>query len=164
MLSRPLKNDGNHPLVQSIGVSFLAVCLLFSLPVALLSATEVYSWIDDNGVQHFAGQPPAHDNYQRMTLRDRGGRTVTRPAQPRPAEQNVTQQETVITTPDRTVTVIDPEVIAANCNRARNNIDLVNSRRRIVLTGEDGEPRRLDDNERLALISESQAYIDENCG
>lgn len=149
--------------------SFMAVvwvCASFILFSSSAFATEVYSWVDENGVKHFSGQPPGHDNYELMTLRDRGGRSiVTRPArQPQqPTETVVSQEETVITTPDRTVTVIDPEVIAANCNRARNNLDLVNSRRRIVLTGDDGEPRRLNDDERLALVSESQAYIDENC-
>lgn len=157
MLSRPATICA----AKSILSALVVMCATFSVP---LLATEVYSWVDENGVQHFAGQPPAHDDYQLMTLRDRGSRTITRPArQQEQQDTTVTQEETVITTPDRTVTVIDPEIIAANCNRARNNIDLVNSRRRIVLTGDDGEQRRLDDDERLALISESQAYIDENC-
>lgn len=171
MLTRPLTSCAIKPSRVATVSTMLLTILSISVSIILFSssvyATEVYSWVDENGVQHFSGQPPGHDNYERITLRDRGGnRTVTRrPAQQQrqPAETVVSQEETVITTPDRTVTVIDPEVIAANCNRARNNLDLVNSRRRIVLTGDDGEPRRLNDDERLALVSESQSYIDENC-
>ncbi len=160
MLSRLLTSCA----IKSISVTALWACLVLNMLSISVYAVEVYSWVDENGIQHFAGQPPGHDNYERMTLHDRGGaRVISRPAAEQ-TEQVVTAQETIITTPDRTVTVIDPEVIAANCNRARNNIDLVNSRRRIVLTGDDGEPRRLNDTERASLVSESQAYIDENCG
>lgn len=160
MLSRPSTSCVSKAILACV----MWACAALLMSTASVHATEVYSWVDENGVQHFAGQPPDHDDYELMTLRDRGQRTVTRPVQrEQPQESIVSREETVITTPDRTVTVIDPEVIAANCNRARNNIDLVNSRRRIVLTGEDGEQRRLNDDERLALISESQAYIDENC-
>ncbi len=160
MLSRLLSGCAK----KSISVTTFWACVSLSVLSVSVQAVEVYSWVDENGIRHFAGQPPGHDDYELMTLRGNSGtRVVTRP-ESRSEESVVSTQETTITTPDRTVTVIDPEVVAANCNRARNNIDLVNSRRRIVLAGEDGEPRRLDDNERLALISESQAYIDENCG
>lgn len=145
----------------SVSVNTLMVVALLILSSSNAYAVEVYSWVDGNGVRHFTGQPPNHDNYERMTIHDRGARTIVRAVPP--AEQVVAEAETIITTPDRTITVLDPEVIAANCNRARNNIDLVNSRRRIVLTGDDGEPRRLDDQERQGLISESQSYIEENC-
>ncbi len=171
MPTRPLTSSVIKSLraatVSTVLLTILSIFVSIMLFSSSVYATEVYSWVDENGVQHFSGQPPKHDNYERITLRDRGisRAAARRPAQQpqQPAETVVSQEETVITTPDRTVTVIDPEVIAANCNRARNNLDLVNSRRRIVLTGDDGEPRRLNDDERLALISESQSYIDENC-
>lgn len=142
------------------------IMFTIALPVLLFStssnAVEIYSWVDDNGVQHFAGRPPDHDNYERMTVRSRGGNVIDRQPVEQP-QQPAAQEQQIMTMPDRTVTVIDPEVIAANCERARNNIDLVNSRRRIVVNDDSGEGRRLNDDERAALTSESQAYIDENC-
>ena len=160
MLSR-LKNSPVKDVLYKLNVTAVLVAMLAFLSAQSVLAVEVYSWVDADGTRHFSGQPPDHDNYELMTIRDRGASAIQRTESE--TEQVVSEQETIITTPDRTVTVVDPEIIAANCNRARNNIDLVNSRRRIVVTGEDGEPRRLDDDERANLTSESQAYIDENC-
>ena len=32
-------------------------------------ATQMYRWVDENGVTQFSQQPPAEDQYQRMQIK-----------------------------------------------------------------------------------------------
>ena len=111
--------------------------------------------------------PPTHNNYEFMTVGERSG-SLLRQNQPvantEPvATQADTEQSTVITSPDSTITAVDPEIRARNCEAARNNAELINARRRIVVNDENGESRRLTDVERNNLSLVSQDYLDENC-
>jgi len=145
--------------------SLAVLLVLLAAGMTSTQAASIYSWVDANGVQHFSAMPPPdRDDYQIVSI---DGTTTllkrtenqTTPA----ADESAAEAETVITAPDTTVTVIDPEVVARNCERARQNLFLIDSRRRIVITDDNGEQRRLDDNERLALMQKSQDYIDQNC-
>ena len=158
----------NHPVGYLRVLSLAVLALLFYALAAAITgaqAASIYSWVDANGVQHFSAMPPPdRDDYQIVSIdgtttllnrTDNQSAPVT--ADPPPEE------ETVITAPDTTATIIDPEAVARNCERARQNIFYIDSRRRIVITEDNGEQRRLDDNERSALMQKSQDYIDENC-
>jgi hypothetical protein len=139
--------------------------MLLVVVIGSAEAAAIYSWVDGNGVQHFSAMPPPNrDDYQIVSID--GTTSLLRRVEQEavPAEQEAEPEEaTTITAPDTTVTVIDPEVVARNCERARQNLFLIESRRRIVITEDNGEQRRLDDNERAALMQKSQDYIDENC-
>jgi hypothetical protein len=168
-----------QPMLRPTSTVFLASLLtgtmLLAAIMALTSpaqATTIYSWVDENSVQHFSAMPPTNrDDFDVVTIV--GNKTLlTRAesraiaAQPRVVENSNTaaaDEVSVITAPDTTVTVIDPEIVARNCERARQNMFLIDSRRRIVITGDDGEQRRLNDDERAALMQKSQDYIDEKC-
>lgn len=147
--------------------SLAVLLVLLAAGMTSTQAASIYSWVDANGVQHFSAMPPPdRDDYQIVSID--GTTTLLKrtdnPSVPASTESEpAAEAETVITAPDTTVTVIDPEVVARNCERARQNLFLIDSRRRIVITDDNGEQRRLDDNERLALMQKSQDYIDENC-
>ncbi len=161
--SSPLHRYADRLLRRSTA-PLLAVLLLLG-SVTSVPAASIYSWTDANGVQHFSAMPPPdRDDYQIVSIDGTTTlltRTDNRP--PPTAEAKQSEPATVITAPDTTVTVIDPEVVARNCERARQNIFLIDSRRRIVISADNGEQRRLDDNERAALMQKSQDYIDANC-
>ncbi len=164
-----------RPMSSVFLASLLTGTLLLAATLTLASpaqATTIYSWVDENSVQHFSAMPPTNrDDFDVVTIV--GNRTLlTRAesraiaAQPHAVEDSIAaaaNEVSVITAPDTTVTVIDPEIVARNCERARKNMFLIESRRRIVISGDDGEQRRLNDDERAALMQKSQDYIDEKC-
>jgi len=157
----------HHLAISARPMTAVCALLIFGLSGGMTTAqaSSIYSWVDANGVQHFSAMPPLdRDDYQIVSI-DGTTTLLTRADNQsrQPAAEATPEEESVITAPDTTVTVIDPEVVARNCERARQNLFLIDSRRRIVITGDNGEQRRLDDNERAALMQKSQDYIDENC-
>jgi hypothetical protein len=143
-----------------------AVALLACVFAGPLSAATIYSWTDADGVQHFSAMPPAdREDYDIVSVNTASSLVTRIDGQAIEAEQRrgAIEPET-LTAPDTSVTIIDPEIIERNCERARQNIFFINSRRRIVINDENGQPRRLDDEERAALMAKSQTYLDENCG
>ena len=150
-----------------ISLAIILTCLHFSFGT-VFAQNQIYKWVDENGVQHFSSMPPPDGEFTSDQIRQSNNTLLNGPkpdpfASVKPQEPPASTETQTITSPGSTVTTIDPEIIAENCERARNNIFLVSSRRRIIVNEENGEQRRLNDDERNNLTGESQTYLDENC-
>ena len=44
----------------------IVISAALSLVCTSAMATQMYRWVDENGVTQFSQQPPAEDQYQRM--------------------------------------------------------------------------------------------------
>ncbi|ARS47840.1 MULTISPECIES: DUF4124 domain-containing protein [Pseudomonadaceae] len=128
---------------------------------ATAMASQVYKWVDENGVTHFGAQPP--QGQQATTIN-----TAAPPPRPTPSEPAPSVEE-----------LLDPEQAAIDkkvkedvakqeaerkkyCETARTNLAQLENNPRLRLD-DGGEVRRIDENERQERIADLKKSITENC-
>ena len=131
--------------------------LAFVSPADAQQERDIYTWTDDDGVRHFSAYPPQDRPYERVdNLPGTRAPRAESPAAPE-AEREMPQ------IPEMREAEPDPEEVAARCEQARTNLNLLRQDRPAVLRQEDGEPTPLDDERRQQMIQETEAFIDEWC-
>ncbi|MFP6862619.1 DUF4124 domain-containing protein [Pseudomonas sp.] len=131
---------------------------------ATAMASQVYKWVDAQGVTHFSAQPPQGQDADSIN-------TATPPPKPAVAEEKkATPTFESIADPEQAA--IDEKVkqdVAAReverkkyCEDVRTNLAQLQNNPR-VRVDVDGELRRLSEEERQSRISETQKSIAENC-
>lgn len=131
---------------------------------ATAMASQVYKWVDAQGVTHFSAQPPQGQDATSVN-------TAAPPPKPAVAEEKKAAP-TFESIADPEQAAIDEKVkqdIAAKeaerkkyCADVRTNLSQLENNPR-VRTEVDGEVRRLSEEERQSRISEAQKAIAENC-
>lgn len=131
---------------------------------ATAMASQVYKWVDAQGVTHFSAQPPQGQDATSVN-------TAAPPPKPAVAEDKKAAP-TFESIADPEQAAIDEKVkqdIAAKeverkkyCADVRTNLSQLENNPR-VRTEVDGEVRRLSEEERQSRISEAQKAIAENC-
>ncbi|MGH8042704.1 MAG: DUF4124 domain-containing protein [Rudaea sp.] len=120
---------------------------------------QVYKWTDASGVVHFSDSPPPKDaqNVQMIRLsgsdrpRSVGTTENSEPgSKPADADANATGGNAAASPSDAN---------AKACATARNNLDLLDSKMPVSVTGADGKPIPLDDKARQAQIAAANANI-----
>ncbi|SFI97256.1 protein of unknown function [Pseudomonas guineae] len=131
---------------------------------ATAMASQVYKWVDAQGVTHFSAQPPQGQEATSIN---------TAAAQPKPvASDEKKAAPTFESIADPEQAAIDKKVkqqIAAKeakrkkyCEDVRTNLAQLQNNPRVRIDV-DGEVRRLSEEERQSRISEAQKSINENC-
>ncbi|MGE4405660.1 DUF4124 domain-containing protein [Pseudomonas sp.] len=140
---------------------FLAGGLLLALSSTAMAA-QVYKWVDAQGVTHFGAQPPQGQQAETVN-------TVTAPARPAAAPQASPQGEPAAEPDQRSIDrqvkqqVAEQEVERKRyCETLRTNLAQLQNNPRVRVE-ENGEVRRITEEERQARITETQEKIAENC-
>ncbi|ERI50265.1 DUF4124 domain-containing protein [Pseudomonas sp. AOB-7] len=128
---------------------------------ATAMASQVYKWVDAQGVTHFSAQPPQGQPATAISTSAPPPRQA--PAEPAPSVEELLDPEQA---------AIDKKVkqqIAAKeaerkqyCENARTNLAQLENNPRLRIE-EEGEVRRIDENERQERIAELKKSIAENC-
>ncbi|MDZ7791256.1 MAG: DUF4124 domain-containing protein [Xanthomonadales bacterium] len=132
-------------------------------PEASAEEQTIYKWLDEEGVVNYTARPPEGVDYEEVGIETRepveadAADSETQPAQDSAAETTPPEQ------PEMTRSEPDPEVVAERCAQARSNIDSLNQYQNVTVRGDDGEQRRISDEERTRMIEEAQAFIEEWC-
>lgn len=147
------------PVIAAVIVLALAA---LSCPPATASEDTIYKWLDSEGVVHYSAQPPEGVEYEEVSIaaressreNDDGGQAEAASEEDRgePPEQ-----------PEMTTGEPDPEVIAERCEEARGNLQRLQQNSNLVTRDDDGEQRPVGEEERQAMIDETQGFIDEWC-
>lgn len=153
-----------------------------SIPMLVLAAmlacagsnaiAAVYRWVDDNGTVHYGETPP--DGVE-ATLVDTSSPqvgTVEVQAPPRAAETaesttepeplSIAEQRRQERAERRAANAAEQQKIEAKCEAMRQQLAWAEPRPRVIIQTPEG-PKRMDDDERLALVEEAKRYIAENC-
>jgi|GEM_PF-923257 len=137
----------------------LLVLLCTLLAAAPVAAKTYYKWTDDIGTVHFSAEPPNDREYEIVNT---SGRITSIPS-----EQSETSQESAqdaagdVQMPRQAAP--DPQVVAARCEQARENLFWLQSNRRIIIENDDGSETFIDADEQQRMIEENQALIEEWC-
>ncbi|WP_222909257.1 DUF4124 domain-containing protein [Pseudomonas sp. DNDY-54] len=139
-------------------LTILAGGFLLALSSSVM-AGQVYKWVDAQGVTHFGAQPPQGQPAEALS-------TATAP--PKPAAAPITVEPTGETEQRQIDRQVKKEVAEQEAERQRycttlrtNLAQLQNNPR--VRVEENGETRRLNEEERQARISETQKKINDTC-
>ncbi len=163
-----------HPTSRTPRLAWLAILCL-----PLLMGTEVYRWVDENGVVNYTQLSPPGTNAQLIR---------TRPGRPSETIRNVEPGQSVNAT-DATGAPAEPKLSAEqqrrlqemqaaerarqeemarirsfNCERSRNVLSHLTAGPRIRAVGPDGQSRVIPDDELQRRIAAAQRAIAENCG
>ncbi|WP_313027253.1 DUF4124 domain-containing protein [Pseudomonas lopnurensis] len=140
---------------------FLAGGLLLALSSNVMAA-QVYKWVDAQGVTHFGAQPPQGQQVETVN-------TPSAPARPAAAPQTIPQGETGAEADQRSIDrqvkqqVTEQEAERKRyCETLRTNLAQLQNNPRVRVE-DNGEVRRITEEERQARITETQEKITENC-
>lgn len=142
-------------------------------------AAEVYTWKDQNGITHFSQVPPeagdsklidvedaspsaSDDAYQGSAQADAAITAETEDMFTESGEEIAQQRLDQIAT-DRKTRKEERIEMAKLCQKNEELLARLEPARRVVYTNDQGEQVRLDDTQRMGLISETKAFVDKNC-
>ncbi|WAJ36595.1 DUF4124 domain-containing protein [Pseudomonas sp. GOM7] len=132
--------------------------LLLALSTSTL-ASQVYKWVDDKGVTHFGAQPPQGQEATTINTANPPPHSVA-PAEPVP---EVDRQQQAIDEKVKDQVAKQEAERKKYCEGARTNLAQLENNPRVRIEGEDGELRRIGEDERQKRIAELKKSIDENC-
>lgn len=158
----------------------LPVCLLAASVLLTwsggITATEVHTWTDENGVIHFSDSPSSSGESDTIEVEDiykPGTTDATDPGeQPDSAAAEPGQAESPPSTAQERRDKMAKEREERRENKAINDklctlhkdrLARVEPARRVMYTDDNGELVRMDDDERTGMIEESKEFISENC-
>jgi hypothetical protein len=140
------------------------------------TAAEVYTWTDENGVVHYSDTPRASGEMEALEVEEiyRPGSTdayappadpdsSTPPAGAESDTVSAAQQRRDEIAKERAERRAAQAETEQDCARHRQRLEQMEPARRVFYTDEQGESVRMDDDQRMALIEESKAYLRENC-
>ena len=140
------------------------------------TATEVYKWTDENGVVHFSDSPRASGEMEALEVEEiyRPGSqdAYAAPADPDSSAPTAGPESDTVSVAQQRREKIAKERAERRtaqaeteqvCARHRQRLEQMEPARRVFYTDEQGESVRMDDDQRMALIEESKAYLRENC-
>jgi hypothetical protein len=174
---KPLQKNRN---ISSLTIIVTLVMGLVNIPA---SASEVYSWTDENGVVNYSDRPPQGQQAQTIDVPEAylpGTSDAHSPSDTPVVEATdpVDDAEPGVERADvKTAAQERREEISKNrkerreaqaeidrlCQQHSQRLAQVEPYRRVYYTDDNGETIRLDDNQRLALADMSRAYLAENC-
>lgn len=117
------------------GIALLALCA--ALSPALAQQQQVYQWKDAQGRTHYSSTPPANGNYSVRGVRNRQPEAAA--AQPEGKSES------------------------AECKQARTNLAVLRESVSVQMTGADGQPRTLTDEERASQTRLAETILETNC-
>jgi len=158
----------------------LPVCLLAASVLLTwssgITATEVHTWTDENGVIHFSDAPSSsgesdtievEDIYKPGTTdaTDTGEQPDSVAAEPGHAESpsSAAQERRDKMAKDREERREKEAITDKLCALHKDRLERVEPARRVMYTDDNGELVRMDDDDRMGLIAESKEFISENC-
>ncbi len=150
-----------------------AVCLAAA---GAWAETEVYRWVDKDGVVHFGDQEPragkaeivpiqpAPDSTGQPAVPEKPAAGAAQPAQ-KAAEPEPTyaQKKRSERAKRRQEAAEQRQKVQAECERAQQMVTQLEPSTRVMVRLKDGTVTRLDDNKRIEMLNDAKGYISRNC-
>ncbi len=121
-----------------------------------------FKWTDDEGTTHFTASPPPDRPYETVNT----SISVVTPSAPSASREDAEGEAEGAPTEEAAMPrrgEPDPEVVAARCTQARENLYWLENRRRIEVERSDGTVEIVEGEAREAQIAETRAFIEEWC-
>ncbi|SDO09283.1 DUF4124 domain-containing protein [Pseudomonas jinjuensis] len=141
---------------------FVLMSSLLLVVASPAMAAQVYKWVDEKGVTHFSAQPPEGTNAAAINTNTAPPKaTFPLPPAPAPQPPRDDKQKAVDEKVRRDVARQEAER-SKYCAGLRNNLAQLKNNPRVRIE-ENGEMRRIPEEERQARIVQAERDIRENC-
>lgn len=162
-----------HAKTRLMVLAMASVCLAAA---GAWAKTEVYRWVDKDGVVHFGDQEPragkaevvpirpAPDNTRQPAVPEKPAASAAQPTQ-KAAEPEPTyaQKKRAERDKRRQEAAEKREKVRAECERAHQMVKHLEPSTRVMVRLKDGTVTRLDDNKRIEMLNDAKGYISRNC-
>jgi len=149
------------PYFELLSIPLLAIAL-----AASAQASEVFKWVDDEGVTHYEERAPANKDYSLIKtygeVPSDAAAAKQRLEQQR-ADKKAADEKGVGYAEQKQAADAQAKVRAENCKGARNNLKTIQENARVRILGDDGEFRYLSEEERQSQIDTAKEMISANC-
>ncbi len=142
----------------------LFTCTLFAAPV--MAESNIYKWVDANGVTHFGAQPPQNVKAEEVKPRVAPANAApsTAPQAAEAAKDEKPKDADKTKDSNKQMVTISAEQIAEQCKNAQARLQQLESSPRLMTRGADGQMARVPEEERQKMISEERARVQDYCG
>lgn len=142
--------------MKSLSVA-AAVAALFL--VATVEAADSYKWTDDNGQVQYTQIPPKDRPYETIRTRVKENPVASEAV----STGKKTATDAAASKGDVAEAKVEAEKMARNCEVAKQNKEMLQTAAKIRVTGKDGEPRHLTDEERKEKLQATELQIENYC-
>lgn len=140
----------------------LTSSLLLALSATAM-ASQVYKWVDAQGVTHFGSQPPQDQSATSINTSAAPPKATEQEPEPAPTFESIADPEQAAFDKKAKEEVAAKEAERKKyCENVRTNLAQLENNPRIRVE-ENGEVRRLSEEERQQRIADAKAAIAENC-
>lgn len=164
-----------------MGIRVFLIVLLISSSASLAADDTIYRWVDENGTTHVTDKATDAPGTEVLQVRDHAGirAVATNNTQNGQSGSESTENSENTETEEEPLSYAQQrkkeraerraerdkkrQETQAECDRMRNQLRNTGTRTRVLKRNDDGEVVRMDDEERVRLVNEAQAYLDENC-
>ena len=150
--------------------TFYAAVLIAALALPAteaMASDKVYRWTDENGHVHFGDNPPERATAEVIDMGSAASTGVQATAQPsspiNPQEPSRAQQQRDERELLRKENAETKKALTAGCQSRRDTVAQLEPSTRVMVTTEEGEVYRMDDNDRMSELAKLKSYISENC-
>lgn len=130
----------------------ITVLAVAALGFTLAQAADVYRWVDEAGITHYADAPPNNKQYQRVNVRTGSIETDTTQADTEADKAKAEEAEAQAAAAAR----------AERCRIAKQNLESLRSGFAMI-PGEDGQARSLTAEELQQQLELNQNAVDQSC-
>lgn len=143
-----------------ITASLLSVFLTTSL-----QASQVYKWVDENGVTHYGERAPAGKAFSTVKTYGEvpGAEAASQRLQQQRTDTMDAENKHTDTAAQKKIAEEQARIRAENCKGARNNLKTLQENARVRILGDDGEFRYLSEEERQQEIASAKETIAQDC-
>jgi hypothetical protein len=136
--------------------------LLCGLPLAV-SAQQIYKWVDANGQVHFSQNPPKDGNYQNVTPQQPVSGTTTGGGGG--GGVHATRSSWSSSSSGGNAALQSKTDDEERCAKARERISFLQEKtaHRLFVTGDDGQPARMTDEQFDEQLKDAQEAADKYC-
>ncbi len=161
-----MNRQPNRVTLPWCGAALLAGLLLSQALASGVAATEVYKWVDEQGITHYSQHPPAANQAQRLKM------PPSPPASPEKTREELGSRlrelEKAREQKSRDAKRREAEALQAaqrkhNCQAAKNNLTQLQSSPRKRVRDRDGNFVRLTEEQRQGKILEAQKQVRDHC-
>jgi hypothetical protein len=138
------------------------ITLLTVLPLA--ASAQIYRWVDADGVVHFSQTPPDHGSYQKISPMPPPPTSAPGVAALRESAQNLDRSEVQAKQARQQMLQAKADQ-AERCAKARERISFLEEKtaHRLFVTGPDGQPARMTDEQYEQALADARAAAAKYC-
>lgn len=139
------------------------IAIALSLACTHVMAEKLYKWVDENGVTQFSQQPPASNQYERMTVTPPPelGSVAAPTTQPEANGSAADAEDNAAT--DQQAEREQQALRDAQCAKLREDLKTMETNPRLARTNAEGEMVRLGEEERQAMMTTAREQLGTYC-